>query len=415
MKYIKTLFFTIFLLSIITQLEVVKADNNTVYYFKESTCLVCQSLEGKDGGVNYIERIENLGITIITIDILDTQNTITTFLDHVSIANEDFTNADSYDAFLKAYEVQSSESSVPIMFVGDTYYTSDMIKNKVDNQDILSDVVDPFKEVIIYSGSTYENISSFLGYLTVLGAGLLDGFNPCAIALLLLFVSLLGFSNNKKVLLAVSFTYIFALFISYLLIGVLLFNLLTYLTQYQDTFELINFLISVIVFIVALVLIVLNLLDYRASKNKKYGDIRNQLPKWIQKMNKRILSVYKGVVDGTNNTALWVVMVVTFLLGITLSITEFVCTGQIYLGVLTGIHTSDDIYPYFALISYNIMFIIPLVLIAFFSIKGKGVMATSNWIREHMSTIKLLNATFFILIAIYFLTRIIPYISEHLF
>ena len=50
----------------------------------------------------------------------------------------------------------------------------------------------------------------------------------------------------------------------------------------------------------------------------------------------------------------------------------------------------------------NSIFVLPLIIIDVIAIKGKGVMSTSNWIREHLHIIKLLSALFFLGIAIYF-------------
>jgi len=100
------------------------------------------------------------------------------------------------------------------------------------------------------------------------------------------------------------------------------------------------------------------------------------------------------------------ILALTFVLGITLSVTDLLCTGQIYFSILYGIHTLNSVYGYIALLAYNLMFVLPLIVIAVIAIKGQGVMATSNFIRERMDLIKLLNAILFLGIAIYYFSRI---------
>ncbi len=100
------------------------------------------------------------------------------------------------------------------------------------------------------------------------------------------------------------------------------------------------------------------------------------------------------------------ILVLTFILGITLSITELICTGQIYVTIVNEIKYKDVGYSYFLLLSYNIMFVIPLIVIAVVSITGKGIVTTSNYIREHLHIIKILNALLFLIIAIIFYFRI---------
>lgn len=222
--------------------------------------------------------------------------------------------------------------------------------------------------------------------------------------MLLLFVSLLGFSDNKRILILVSVTYIFALFISYFLIGTFLLN---FLIKFSAQAHLINIIISWFVALLCSFLFLLNIYDFFMSRLEKYEKVKNQLPKWIQRYNKKLIKSFTNLInDKENKKGLLAVLGLTFILGIALSVTELICTGQIYLGIIYGIHYLDSFYAYIALFFYNLMFVLPLIIIAVFAIKGKGVMSTSNWIREHLHIIKLLSALFFLGIAIYFFTRI---------
>ena len=115
------------------------------------------------------------------------------------------------------------------------------------------------REVTLIEGGAFNDLKGFAGFLAVLGAGLLDGVNPCAIAMLLLFVSLLGFTEKKKILILVSITYIFALFISYLFIG---FGLLNLLNNYADQAEILNNIINWFIFILVSFLFLINIYDF---------------------------------------------------------------------------------------------------------------------------------------------------------
>jgi cytochrome c biogenesis protein CcdA len=277
------------------------------------------------------------------------------------------------------------------------------IKNAVDSGEIYEKSAEPLLEIDVQEGDAYQNITGFIGFLTVLFAGLLDGVNPCAIALLLLFVSLLGFSDNKRFLILVSVVYIFALFVSYLLIGTVLLNVLD---TFQAQAHIISTVINWVVAIICVILFSLNMYDYFRAKNDDYGNIKNQLPKFIQRYNKKIVKAFTNVLNSEDKKGVVTILIITFILGITLSLTELVCTGQIYFSILYGIHTLNSVYGYIALIAYNIMFVVPLIIIAVISIKGRGIMETSNYIREHLDLIKLLNALLFLGIGIFYFTRI---------
>ncbi len=393
-KLLITLFlFALF--SITVSVPTVSSAERKVIYFKEATCLVCNELTGHPNGPNgdynseddYILKLQNQGVTVEIYDVLE----------------EDASNL--FAAYNVAYGISKSEATVPIIFAGDQYFNllSD-IQTAVDNHTIYNLSADPLRPVTVVEGQVFNDITGIAGFTVVLLAGLLDGFNPCAIAMLLLFVSLLGFSDNKKVLILVSVTYIFALFVSYFLIGTFLLN---FLIQFSAQAHVVNIVINWIVALLCLFLFFFNMYDFFMSKNEKYGKVKNQLPAWVQRYNKKLIKAFTNVInDDENKKGLFTVLILTFILGIALSVTELICTGQIYLGIVYGIHYLDSLYAYIALLFYNLMFVLPLIIIAVIAIKGKGVMATSNWIREHLHIIKLASALFFLGIAIYFFTRI---------
>ena len=368
------------------------AQEQKVIHFTDSQCIICKELIGYKNGVyneddDYIKKIKDAGIIVESYDILTSA-----------------VNADLFTSYKLTYQVDK-DAAVPIIFAGDQAFVGlDEIITAYENGTIQSLSSDPLLDVSVIEGSTYNNITGILGFLTVLAAGFLDGFNPCAIAMLLLFVSLLGFSENKRILILVSVTYIFALFISYFLIGTFLLN---FLIQFKEEAEIINKVVSWFVAVLASFLFLFNLYDYFMTKNERYDKVKNQLPKFIQRFNKKIIKRFTAVInDETNKKGLISVLFLTFILGILLSVTELICTGQIYLGIIYGIHYLDTVYAYIALISYNIMFVVPLIAIAVIAIKGKGIVSTSNWIREHMHIIKFFNAMLFLIIAIYYFTRI---------
>lgn len=394
-----------------SSINVVSAANNQIVYFKESTCTVCNELQGTVNGTyteskDYLKKIEDAGFDLIIIDILPNNGLADPLPGNIVFEDvEELTNADIFTAFNTKYGISSSNGAVPIIFAGEDYYLGlDDIISAFDSGALLSSSNSPLLEVEVINEQTYNNITGIAGFITVLFAGLLDGFNPCAIALLLLFVSLLGFSENKKILVLVSITYIFALFISYFLIGTLLYR---FLLEFQDQAQIINTIVSWFIALLCSFLFLFNLYDFFITKNEQYGKVKNQLPKWIQKFNKKIINTFTNAInDEENKKGLGVVLILTFVLGVTLSVTELICTGQIYLGIIYGIQYLDSAYAYLALLGYNIMFIIPLVVIAVIAIRGRGIMTASNWIREHLHVIKLANAILFLVIATYYFFRI---------
>jgi cytochrome c biogenesis protein CcdA/glutaredoxin len=406
---ISKLFLTFFALIIVLLTSTtnhVNAETRTAIYFKETTCLVCAELSGTLNGEynennDYIKKMTDQGIDVITYDIMiDDPIDAYSYVENGETVN--VTANDVFAAFNNRYD--RDRGTVPVIFVGDQYFDGlEHIKDSIDDNTIYDLSANSLLDVDVKAGEAYGEITGFVGFLTILFAGLLDGFNPCAIALLLLFVSLLGFSENKKVLILVSIVYIFALFVSYFLIGTFLLNVLD---QFREEANVIAMIINWFVAILCLFLFILNFYDFIKARNSEYGSIKNQLPKWIQRYNKKIVKSFTNVMNSEDNKGLIPILALTFVLGITLSVTELLCTGQIYFSILYGIHTLNSVYGYIALLAYNLMFVLPLIVIAVIAIKGQGVMATSNFIRERMDLIKLLNAILFLGIAIYYFSRI---------
>lgn len=393
----------------VVQIQVQAADRKVIY-FKEASCNECAAVEGYMDGVgkgydideDYILKMENAGIEVIVYDVQI----------NADVPEYAYTDDEGNEVIPSAQDVFIAYSDtyghtfygVPVMFVGDQFfYRASTIKDAVDDNTIFELSDDPMLEVSVYDGQAAERITGFVGFLLVLVSGLIDGFNPCAIALLLLFISFLGFSDNKRILTYVSITYIFAIFISYYAMGSLLY---TFIETNRDTFSLFGTILAWIIMLIAFLLFLLNLYDFWQSRQEQYGKFKSQLPKWIQKMNKRILRVFTEAMNDDSNKGLIRLLSLTFVLGLILSLTEILCTGGIYFVVIGTMSDLDTAMPYILLIFYNIMFVAPLIVIALVAIRMKSVNTVSNWVREHMTIIKLANTLLFLFIFVYFFFRV---------
>jgi len=411
MKKLYFLIFTILLLIVPLTTTTVHAETRQVIYFKENKCLVCAELQGYLNGPSgaysedkdYIKKLTDQGVTVIIYDIM--ANPIIDEYGYTDADGNhvDVTAIDVFAAFNDTYG--RSHTDVPVLFAGDSYFDGlTNIQNAIDSNTLFDLSDDPLLNVSVEEGQAYQDLTGIIGFFIVVGAGLLDGFNPCAIALLLLFISLLGFSNDKKVLILVSVVYIFALFVSYFLIGTFF---LSVLERFTTQIAIVGKIVNWFVLILVLFLLIFNLYDYFQARKENYGKIKNQLPKWLQRYNKKIVKLFTNAINSEEKKGIIPVLAITFLLGITLSVTELVCTGQIYFGILYGIHTLETGYAYILLLFYNLMFVMPLIIIAVTAVKIRSVVTISTWIREHMSTIKLLNSILFLVIFIFFLYRVI--------
>lgn len=358
-------------------------DDLTVVYFGSSTCLVCQRVKSE----GYLDNLRASNVNVIEYSLGDSPEII-----------------ELLSAYNYTYE-HISEPIGPIIFAGDQYYFDyEGIVDGYSSGEILSNSADPLLEVDLDEYRSLQDMSVLRAFITALTGGFIDGFNPCAVAMLLLFISMLGFTKNKKLLISVSLTYIVALYVSYFTLGLLVVNSIQY---FSANVILLSNILGWAIIILGFSLFIFNMYDYFMTKNENYGEVKNQLPKFIQRFNKKIIKRFTNVINNTEQNVLGYIslLVITFGLGVVISLTEFLCTGQVYLPVIIQLSLNPDFTTFditLLLALYNFMFVLPLIVISVISIKSKSIMSVSNFVREKMHLIKLATAFFFLFLALYY-------------
>lgn len=343
-----------------------------VVYFGSRFCQVCQALDESD---HIFDVMESQGLIVKKYILEDDASYTKLFRDY------QFT-----------FDVPQVSSSVPIIFVGDTYFSG------------RTDIVNAVEDL------TVLNLANTVSMPTILNAppsdfslvyfillGFVDGVNPCAIAMLLIFISMLGFTKNKRVLIMVSLTFISAIFISYFLFGTILYN-------YLNKLQFLSFLVTAVPWIIiglTGLLFLLNFYDFVVTLLQKYNLVKNQLPQGIQKFNRKLMAKFTQSMEEDSKK----IYVITFLIGLIISFTEFLCTGQAYLtAILHLIHFTDHLFRgIILLLVYNLIFVLPLFIITLIAVKTQSIMSISNFMREKLHWIKLFNALVFLAILIYYL------------
>ncbi len=241
-------------------------------------------------------------------------------------------------------------------------------------------------------GSAEKNIIERFSKFSIFGimlAGLLDGVNPCAFATLIFFVSYLLFiGRRRRDVIIMSIFFILAVFISYFAIGFGAYNLLKYLSAYA----LVNKIIFLCFGTIAFVLGVLNLRDYFYARQGKLNKMILQLPLGIKQR------IHKGIKE---KTAVGGIIIGSLIAGFLISYLEFGCTGQVYLPTITFMvsKTSIALKPVVSLLVYNLMFILPLIIIAVLA----SLFTTKNiakFLETKIPAIKLFTALLFFALGI---------------
>lgn len=360
---------TVFLLNS----NLIKADEEqvNVIYFYSPTCSSCYNLNEYFDYL--IEKYTNLNLIKLNI--------------------ADLKNKSLLDEYNKTYNVsEEDEGIIPVIFCKDTYLTGEKeIKEHLEN---LINRNDGLQTIIIQdiSENHEADIKKFMNF-TILGifvAGLVNGLNPCSISMLLFFISL--FMIKKVNIIKISFSFCLGKFFTYLLLGTILFNLLSKIEM-----SWINTTLKLITLIVILILIIMNILDFFAAKKEQYNKIRLQLPTTFRRINHNIIKMASNIAN------INIIPLVSFLLAIFISLGEFLCTGQIYLAtIITVLQTNKEFsfQAFMYLIIYDLAFIIPLLMLSFLIYKGKEVFDVSEIIRGKLHFIKLINVCILIILGI---------------
>jgi len=178
---------------------------------------------------------------------------------------------------------------------------------------------------------------SFL-YL-IITAGLLDSFNPCAIAILLIFITLmLTLQKSRRTIVILGLTYIASVFLAYLIIGVGLLRAVHLFNVPKIFTEIIGW-----------VLIIWGLWSI-----KDYFFPKLPFRLSISLKGRQIIASYaeKATIPAT------------IIMGFLVAIFGFPCTGGIYLATLALLSAKQTYFKgILYLLIYNLMFVMPLILI----------------------------------------------------
>ncbi len=205
-----------------------------------------------------------------------------------------------------------------------------------------------------------------LGFLLlVLGAGLLDGINPCAFAVLLLFMAFLfTLQRARSQMLQAGLVYIGAIYLTYLAIGLGILRVFTLSSEPH-----------LIAKLGAGLMIALGLVNIKDAF--WYG-------RWFS------LGVLKVGAETRERWMRKATLPATAVLGFLVGICEFPCTGGVYVGVL-GLLSAQTTYlsGLGYLVLYNVMFVLPLVGILFALGNRRTLGQVSRWEAQHKQALKL--------------------------
>ena len=221
--------------------------------------------------------------------------------------------------------------------------------------------------------------------LVVVAGGFIDSINPCAFAAMLLFLAIIKLTEATRVekkqnlrFLFSGLIYISAVFLSYLMIGLGILNVIR-VVPFSRTFGIFS----------ALLVIVMGALSLNDSLG--LGKFRVGIPPSLWELLRKWMRKF------TFPSAI--------VLGFMVSLFEFPCSGSVYISILGYLaFTSTFFNGLFYLLVYNLIFVLPLIMILILVLKSDDFgFSLKRWGSEGGKVLKLVSGFFMIVIGLTFL------------
>ncbi|MBQ8954676.1 MAG: hypothetical protein IJ048_11220 [Clostridia bacterium] len=296
-----------------------------------------------------------------------------------------YENPSAAQSLFQRYRVPEDKQTTPIVFLRDDYVGgAEQIEKRLPYMLSAGLALNTPK----IAAPEVADSQSALSVAGTAAAGLVAGFNPCALSMLLLFLSIMLSSGERAVRYAV--VYLAAKFAAYVAIG----------TVFLSVFSAWNPIwlptaARLLLTAIGGVLIVLNVMDAWAARHEQYGRIKNQLPGRIRGfLNRRIKESLHG-------KGIMLALSVA-LLGVVVAASEFLCSGQLYLANMIAGFSGGAAYArqLMLLLVFCAAFLLPSAVITAIVVKSRNMFGVSNTILKHMPLIKLATAAAMLLIIV---------------
>ena len=348
-------------------LQATPADDHYVYFYS-ATCSSCAKVEEWLGG--FYERHPDIVIEHHDVALLETK------------------------VLLEEYRARFNLPfpSTPIIFIGNVVALQgvdaitahfELLAVSISELAATSDPSEtPTATVTPTTTSPVSGNQADIPILLIIGAGLLDGINPCAFAVLVLLLGYLMSVDSKRKMVIGGLIYCAAVFIFYYLAGLLL----TRSVQMLEVAEHFSTFAGILSIIFGLVMIKGVIFPGKGPILAIPESQKPRIDRWMKK--------------GTFPSI--------FVLGVLVGMFELPCTGGIYLAIISMISLQTDVMGgLFYLLIYNIAFIMPLLIILVAVCYGMPPEKVNEWRLEKRFLLRLIVGFIMIILGIVILSGIL--------
>jgi len=288
-----------------------------------------------------------------------------------------------YNKFCSIQQIPSKDRGIPLAVIGDKFFMgSPQIKEnleaEINNAITLNLTECPLPDVCTginnSTSSPIVNVSQVTLPL-IAAAAAADSINPCAIGVLMFLLTFLVASSkqNVKRTARIATIYIITVYFAYLLAGIGILTILNKITFLHTLTK-----------IFAIVIAIFGIINIRDSFK---GGAMLKIPEKTKPLIEKW--VYKASFPAA------------IVLGIIVASVELPCTGGMYLAILallSNMATKDIAFIY--LLIYNLIFVLPLIIITALFIKGVDEGKVHAYLEKHKKKSRLIMGAALIVLGI---------------
>ena len=321
------------------------------------------------------------------------------YKDTVHFTEYDITQDGNHLIFVetaKAYGLDEKKIGYPAAAVGSTFlmgYPTQIgtyAENAIEKAQMLGE-----KTIVRTSSAGEEQAEQAFKKITfwaIISAGLVDGINPCAFAVIVFFISFLTvYKYTRREILIVGTAYCVSVFLAYLLLGIGVFKCLYALRGFAYVIKAFYILTAGL----CLVFCGLAIYDFVIyTKTKKSDGMLLQLPLGLKTRIHKIMGFF---LRDKNKSTLRLTLA-ALAVGFGVSLVEAVCTGQVYVPtcVLIMQEPAFRARAISYLVLYNLMLIVPLVTVFLLTLLGCESKVFNDFLKKHLGLTKIMLCLVFL-------------------
>lgn len=232
-----------------------------------------------------------------------------------------------------------------------------------------------------------------LGVVVV--AALLDSINPCVLGVLIFFIGYLMsvvYRDPRKMLIVGGF-YVLAVYLTYFIIGLGLLKVTSATTSLSTSFY----------WVAAIIAITAGLLEIKDYFWYGRGFSLQMIPGASER-----IKYYTSKLAKVERRSMLASFGISMFLGVFVVLVEFPCTGAPYLAILALLGRGNYSLGIPYLLIYNLVFVIPLIVIIFLAYFGKSSEGLEKWRTKHKGLMRLVVGIFLLLTGFYMLWTVAP-------